>query len=652
MGRPYADELAELEATYAWGVRAPIDDLSRSIGRCSHAPLSIVGSGGSLTAAHFAALLHTRFTGHIAQVQTPYELAASPQSLLDSSLLICSAGGNNPDVVAGAQVAVKRTPLQLLAVTMRSRSKLQALFAEAGWPQCHVFSAPTKKDGFLATNSLLATSLLLLRAYETWAGAQTCLPRTLDELLHAGADPQKHLSEFRNRASRAIKRSTLIVLHGLSTKPAAMDMESRFTEAALASIQPADYRNFAHGRHHWLAQHLSSSAVIAFSEKDDKTAKKTLALLPRTIPQCEITVDAGLNGSLAAIGYSILLAQIAGDAKEIDPGRPHVPTFGRKLYHLKAMPRLYHTATSADERMNLAVERKSRHPVASLTARGDLDRWVQQYRSFVEHLGQAKIRAVVIDYDGTLCAPQSRLLGPSDQVIQRLQSILDAGVAVAIATGRGKSVREALRKRLTSSQHRAHVIVGYHNGAEIGSLADTSCPPADQPLAAELTEVADALRQSSVLQRHAVVEAKGRQVTVEFLPDADGCAVFAEVLRVSRIPRSRDDLSIATSSHSIDVIPAAVSKSNVVRHLINSLGLDDGAASILCIGDRGRPPGNDADLLRHPLSLSVDEVNGDPATCWSLAKPEARFDVACLEYLTRLHPAGEVLRFDTKGLLP
>lgn len=652
MGRPYADELEELDATYAWGMHAPIDDLSRSIGRCSHAPLSIVGSGGSLTAAHFAALLHTRFTGHIAQVQTPYELAASPQSLLDSSLLICSAGGNNPDVVAGAQVAVKRTPLQLLAITMRSRSKLQALFTQVGWPKCHVFSAPTKKDGFLATNSLLATTLLLLRAYETWAGAQTCLPKTLDELLHGWADPRKHLKEFRSRARRAMERSTLIVLHGLSTKPAAMDLESRFTEAALASVQPADYRNFAHGRHHWLARHPSSSAVIAFSEKDDKAARQTLAILPRTIPQCEITVDAGLNGSLAAIGYSILLAQIAGDAKEMDPGRPHVPIFGRKLYHLKAMPKLYHAATSADERMNFAVERKSRHPVASLAARGDLDRWVQQYRSFVKHLGQARIRAVVIDYDGTLCAPQNRLLGPSDQVMQRLESILDAGVTVAIATGRGKSVREAMRKWFTSSQHRTHVVVGYHNGAEIGTIADTGCPPAKQPLAAELTEVADALRQSSVLRRHTVVEAKGRQVTVEFLPDADGCAVLEEVLRVSRIPGFRDDLFIATSSHSIDVIPVSVSKSNVVRHLTNSLGLDDGAASILCIGDRGRPPGNDADLLRHPLSLSVDEVNGDPATCWNLAKPEARFDVACLEYLTRLHATDEALRFDTKGLLP
>ncbi|MCC6230504.1 MAG: HAD hydrolase family protein [Phycisphaerales bacterium] len=652
MGRPYAEELDELDRTYEWGMRAPIDDLSRSIGRCGHAALSIIGSGGSLTAAHFAALLHTQFTGHVAQVQTPYEFATSPRSLLDSSLLICSAGGNNPDVLAGAQVAVKRTPLQLLAITMRSRSKLQTIFAEAGWPQCHAFSAPTPKDGFLATNSLLATALLLLRAYETWAGVRTCLPKTLGKLLHAEADPQEHLKEFRRRARCAMERSTLIVLHGLSTKPAAMDMESRFTEAALASIQPADYRNFAHGRHHWLARHPSSSAVIAFSVRDDKTAKKTLSLLPRTIPQCEITVEAGLNGSLAAIGYSILLAQIAGDVKKIDPGRPHVPMFGRKLYHLKAMPRLCHAATSADERVNLAVERKSRYPVATLAVRGDLDRWVQQYRTFIGHLGQARIRAVVIDYDGTLCAPQSRLLGPSDQIIRRLKSILDAGVTIAVATGRGKSVRETLRKRLTSSQHRAHVVVGYHNGAEIGSLADTSCPPADQPLAAELIEVANALRGSSVLQRHAAVEAKGRQITVEFLPDANGCAVLAEVVQVCRIPGSRYNLSIATSSHSIDVIPAAVSKSNVVRHLINSLGLDDDAASILCIGDRGRPPGNDADLLRHPLSLSVDEVNGDPATCWSLAKPESRFDVACLEYLTRLHPVGKALRFDTKGLLP
>src|SRR4051812_35196447 len=99
MGRPYAAELGELDVTYAWARQASVESLSRSVARAAAGPLLAVGSGGSLTSAHFATYLHATLTGQAAQTVTPYELVTSPQSLAYSSVLVCSAAGSNPDVI-------------------------------------------------------------------------------------------------------------------------------------------------------------------------------------------------------------------------------------------------------------------------------------------------------------------------------------------------------------------------------------------------------------------------------------------------------------------------------------------------------------------------------------------------------------------------
>jgi hypothetical protein len=38
------------------------------------------------------------------------------------------------------------------------------------------------------------------------------------------------------------------------------------------------------------------------------------------------------------------------------------------------------------------------------------------------------------------------------------------------------------------------------------------------------------------------------------------------------------------------------------------------------VGDRGAWPGNDYEILRAPLGLSVDECSLDPDSCWPLTK--------------------------------
>ena len=649
MGRPYENELEELDETYRWCLAAPVDELAGTVSKSAGHPLLAIGSGGSLTAAHFACLLHTRFTGLISQVLTPYDLMGSSQVLGHSAILVCSAGGNNPDVLACVENAANRMPHQLFAVTMRRNSPLCRMLSEREWPSCHTFITPTKKDGFLATNSLLATIVLLTRAYETAFQASSSLPPSLSELIHARKSREDFLRARDNAFAPLCKRSTLLVLHGSNTKPAAMDIESRFTEAALGHVQVADYRNFAHGRHHWLAVHSDSSAVISLSSSADaEVAKRTLALFPKGIPKYDVSVDDGFAGALSAVCDSLFLTRTAGIQKRVDPGRPHVPQFGRKLYRLRATPGPVNDGMRISDRAAMAIERKSGLTAKALELRRELGRWTEAYTAFVDRLREARLKAIIFDYDGTLCAVNRRFDGPTDDVIDKMKSLLTSGTLLLVATGRGKSVREALQKRIRSAELRKRIIIGYHNAAEIGDLADATCPPEELPLHDSLRNVVAQLRADSLIARQTELQAKGMQATLELKPGADRSRILELVTGMSR-DEAAAGLSVVTSTHSIDVLAAGVSKRSLLEHLKSRLKTPT-ESSVICIGDRGRWPGNDADLLTHSLSLSVDQVSTDPRTCWNLSGAANRFDRACLEYLEMLTPAKDGARFNVKKL--
>ena len=96
-----------------------------------------------------------------------------------------------------------------------------------------------------------------------------------------GASSRGTQADLDRRVKPAWDKQTLMVLYGPSTRVAAVDLESRFAEAALQDLFISDYRNFAHGRHNWLAKRPDSTAVLAFVTPDDREiASKTLSLFP------------------------------------------------------------------------------------------------------------------------------------------------------------------------------------------------------------------------------------------------------------------------------------------------------------------------------------------------------------------------------------
>ena len=105
-------------------------------------------------------------------------------------------------------------------------------------------------------------------------------------------------------------------------------------------------------------------------------------------------------------------------------------------------------------------------------------------------------------------------------------------------------------------------------------------------------------------------------------------------------------VAVTRSSHSVDIVAPGVSKMNVVRRLREAVGDEP----ILVIGDRGRWPGNDHELLSEPFALGVDEISTDPATCWHLGQPGQRGPMVTFEYLSALEVQDGRLRFGAGSL--
>jgi len=647
MARPYASEMSKLFDTFSWAMTQDITQLRKAVKVAGLSPLLAIGSGGSLSAAHSLAKLHQHFTGHLAAVATPLEAMTDLLTSGTATWLI-SAGGGNVDIVAAFRALVEREPRQLAVLCGKSMSPLAEDARKHRYTDLLLYEPPTGKDGFLATNSLLAFVTLLVRAYaEEFQESPSNIDAQAKSVQRLLNDAQ-HWERLRIAAAPIWARNTILVLHGSATKIGAIDLESKFTEAAVGNLQIADYRNFAHGRHHWLSKRGTDSAVLALiSESDRALAERTLDLIPVEIPQTRLFIDGPpesvIIGSLVA---ALRLTGWAGEARGIDPGRPGVPEFGRKLYHL---PLPKERSPSAPPLIGdddvVAIERKAGLSLARLTSRGELDRWRADLLTFRERLSRAIFAGIVLDYDGTIVDTRERFSPPEDEMTNELVRLVRGGVRLAIATGRGASVKRDLRTRLPADLW-GRVLIGYYNGAEVATLADDQQPTGDAIVCDELAPLADALRAQSELSEIAEQVDRRYQITLQArmpIPESRLWDLAQQTVLLS----GQRDVVITRSSHSVDIVASGVSKLRVIAHLRESVA----DSPILTIGDRGRWPGNDFELLRGSLSLGVDELSVDPNTCWNLAPRGQRGVAATLLYLKSLqYDADGALRFRGNAL--
>ena len=279
LGRPYIQELEQLRTTYDWALGVDIDRLAAAIHDVTHLPLAAVGSGGSLTVAEFAVHLHERHCGLLSRAFTPLSAVHSPINFRHCGVFMATASGRNPDVLGSYRRLAASEPRHLLILCLAKDSPVARLAARHTIANVVEMVPPVTRDGFLATNSLLASVVLLLRAYAEAFGVATGLPQLWTSLF-----PE----EARRKLATALRptwaKQTHIVLHGATSRIAALDLESKFSEGALGNLWTSDYRDFAHGRHYWLAKRGASTAVLAFVGPEELSlADRTLSLIPEAV---------------------------------------------------------------------------------------------------------------------------------------------------------------------------------------------------------------------------------------------------------------------------------------------------------------------------------------------------------------------------------
>lgn len=638
MTKKYEEELNHLPQTYQWSLRAPIDKLCSFIEASRLLPLFAVGSGGSLTAAYMATLLHQR-VGMMAKAVTPLEFTNLRNFMPNTSVLILSAGGRNIDILSAFRLAAVSEPRQLMTLCMRTNSPIADLSNKFQYTQILDFDLPCGKDGFLATNSLLAFFTILTRAYNE---------------INSEKDPILPVSLFSNVESYKqvvlptqplFEKNTWIILYGGWGLPAAMDAESKFTEAALKNVQVADYRNFAHGRHHWLAKRGLETGIVALVTPDERElAAKTLDLLPNHIPILQLeTNESGPNGAIELLVKVLYLVQWTGNAQQIDPGKPGVPDFGRRIYHLRnPLYKVNIQKDSISPTEKIAILRKSKYVSLADMKTGELQCWRVAYREFTKQVKETSFGAVVFDYDGTLCAPSKRYEELSQEVGKELTRLLRAGICIGIATGRGKSVRLALQQ-IIPEEYWGQVLVGYYNGADTAILSDIERPDKVSPMDAALKQVKEALEMHWQFNQVAKYEYRPKQVSI-FPLKVTLWEVTRSILLDIIHKAGIEGIQVLESSHSMDVIAPGVSKRNLVDACERTIKYSGRSNNVLCIGDKGEWPGNDYSLLSTPYSLSVDTVSTDPASCWNLSQPGYRGIQATLDYLRLMIISDGALR--------
>lgn len=626
MGRPYKLELEQLNATYRWAHQVDVSGLVSAINCSTGQPLLAIGSGGSLSTACLIANLEQDLRGSFSRFETPLLASHVPECLAGSRIFIISARGRNPDVLGFARFAVTSEPNQLISLCCMRDSPLTNLVRSFSRGDGFEFAPPAGKDGYLATNSLVALNTMIARAY----GANDQLPRDWVDLFDTGA-LRRSLS-LTGEEGGLIRSDKILLLFGPETRPAAIDFESKFHESGLANVQVTDYRNFAHGRHLWLAHHPETTVIAFISPNDRAIANATLELLPAGIRT--LRVETSLDGVAAAFAMQAAvfeLVSLYGEERGFDPGRPTVPMFGRKLYHLNVFPVLSGGLRS------VAVERKSRaRRLAGLPPLSQPE-WKAAYDNFGRRLAAQHFTQCVLDYDGTICDHKDRFKPIAAVVANSLIDLLEGGFALGIATGRGKSVREALCEALPKRLWPL-VIVAFYNGAIVSPLADQNSLNQGETQASSLSDAARVIQNANI--PGIKVTERPFQVTLEWVEGGPAESLWrhaSALLAKARMTTVR----VVASSRSVDIIEAATSKLNVLKNLP---GAGSPKSKTLFIGDRPSWPGNDFELLAQPASLSVDEVGCDLETGWNLAPAAISGSAALVHYLGQIRKSSQHFR--------
>lgn len=631
----FADKLATLPSTVRLAVTGPAEAIATAVQEGTGRPAVAIGSGGSAIMAEFFARCRSTLGLGLTVVQTPMEFVLAQDNWADFDVWLFSAGADNPDVAAAftAGLGSAAATIRLLTVNEQGSTALAA----GRHDRAQVFVAPVaeRKDGFLATHSLVAMVSCMLAASDLLAKrfpvAETLERYALEvERIVAGTEatvPDFHAGD------------TIVVLHDPQCRTFATLIETSLWETGIAPVQRADFRNFAHGRHVWAARHPDSMFILAVMTAVSRGIWSQIRnALPQDIRQSELDFgQAGRFKSAASVIEGLMTVHFLGQATGTDPGKPGRGEFAKAIYDDSGLADLARRLGPAIRHKLDAVQLHDDPACPAIAVDIARDDWLGA-------ISEVRVGAIVLDYDGTVVPTEARLNPPTADLIGELTRLADSGIAIAFATGRGGSAGDALRQALPERLH-PKITVGYYNGGHIRPLSvdiDTDPPAANPDLAAlaEWIEEQDLLKPEVTLKRGKI------QITINHADVMSPAAFLGALARFPAIADGR--IKGVSSHHSFDLLPAGTSKTLVSKELRRVI-LD--GAQVLAIGDSGKPGGNDTELLAEPPSVSVDEVCGNLSGSWSLFGRAPSGPAALLRILRALRIESGHGRLDVNSLV-
>ena len=558
MGKPFSSELLELHNTLRWAVIQDVENLRKFLFSNFRKPLICVGSGGSFSACHLAAILYRDFCS-MAIPFTPMELMEGHVSQkCKNKLLYISASGKNKDILNAYKKASFNADTEICNLSMCLKNPLQTISLENGSISCN-YDLPTKKDGFLATNSLVAFFSILIKAFYGEFDAESLIISQVDvEHKAYQISPYADLGNIQH----------FTVLYGEIGEPIAYDIESKLSEAALGTVQLTDYRNFGHGRHHWFDKRGQNSCIVAIvTEYERKLAEKTIANMPNNIPVIYIcTTFKNYLATLDLLIKSFYFVRDLGRVRGIDPGRPGVPDYGSKLYNLNYVSLLRDSLEKMSIK-DIAVARKCHVDNIRQVSPDVVAFYNNHYRQFVDKLNTTIFSMIAFDYDGTLSKPDKKnryLNRLDDDICFSIKALLEHNIKVAIVTGRGKSIIEILKNSLDISFYQ-NIVIGLYNGMLFYNLADIDKFEniEDAPLDNELQKLKSELDILNPYPLKKGIENRRDQLVIE----TDYSKEVYEICKEIIISNNLYNLNIWLSTHSMDVVVRPkVSKRNILEY--------------------------------------------------------------------------------------
>lgn len=622
----YNQELKELEETFQLAINADISKIKAAIASASESSIVGVGSGGSYTVASVLASLHEKYTGRVSRPSTPLELICNPNLASSSPVFLISAEGKNPDIIEALTRARLYSSRTVHVLTNKTTSPLEEQISGLSNVNNHIFHLE-KKDGYLATNSMLMDAILVARSYLELNNEGEEIPESIKLLTLKYESIEEWLDKAEKFISEIPAKKGIIIVYSPQLQAIATDLESKLSEAALSFCQVVDMRSFAHGRHLWCSLRPEDFCIFSITEPTlDGLWSHTLELLPKSIPTLTMKLKSSgpwdlISGLIAEMHFVARLSALSNQ----DVGRPNVPDYGKKIYYTKLDELIPGPQEGVKDGIRSQLEvigtKWPSKPSNGVVARAR--------KSYIDIIEGQTFQAAIFDYDGTLCNSQRKDCPPSPDIVGKLLELVENNILVAIASGRGRSIN-GLMKSVIPPEYWSKIILGLYNGGFIGPLGSD----VEDPIGS-CEFLNHAIRLVRRLESLGVPIEKIRptypyQISIRF---REGISteymwlVIGDSMRQAGLDLSR----MVCSKHSIDILGDGIGKDKVLAHIIRTEKIHP--YKIITFGDQGAWPGNDTSLLEHTYSLSVDVPSRRLDRGWNLSPSHKRDVDATAWYL-------------------